>query len=234
MVRFFLFLVLFAWPSLVDAQLIFGWSAGYANPKEINRAIHVYNSVHSQTLSKEMQPVHFNHGLVAGYRIGSDGFVELLYTRKVATVSAQADSAGVLLERQLKVLSNTWNFGGGVALDSRLRIGLSVDVGRFKGRGRRGPESTIGDQEFQKLWVLDDTRLLGISAYKLYMASTVFAEMDFGLIGLRVYYQFAFLRNQMERLDSWLLSGQTLNWGTYLDDKFSNAGVMLTLQLGKR
>ena len=221
--------------NVTHAQFVIGWSAGYANSHELNRTIHVYNSVQSSTLSKEMQMVHFNHGLIAGFRFGGDdGFAELLYSRKVASVSAEADSSGVTLERQLKVLSNTWNLGGGYRITENFRIGMSFDLGRFKGKGRRGPKSSIGDQEFEKLWVLDNTRIFGIHAYKLYCATTAFAELNFGMVGFRVYYQWALTKNKMDGFDYWLLSGQTLNWEESLYDKFSNAGVMLTLQIGKR
>jgi hypothetical protein len=216
--------------SKLPAQLIVGWSGGYGNPQELNRVLYIYNAVNRQGLSKEMQPVHWNQGFAGGYRLGGELFFELLYSRKRILVHSEFDSSGVAFERQLKVLSNTWNFAMGYQ-DEHAAIGLSIDFGRFKGLGRRGPTAGIDDQTFEKLWVLDKTRFLGISGYKLYTSVTAFAELKYGIIALRAYVQYALMRNQMERLDTWLLGSQ-LNFAEFEHDKYSNAGLMVSIQIG--
>lgn len=215
---------------LCHSQIIVGWSGGYGSPHELNRVIHVYNAVNGSGLKKEMQPVHWSQGLAGGIRLGDEFFFELLYSRKRIGVHSEFDSSGVAFERQLKVLSNTWNFGFGFR-DEHLALGMSLDFGRFKGFGRRGPAESIGDLEYQRLWVLDKSSVVFLSANRFYVASTLFAEIKFGVIALRGYFQLALVKNQMEMLDAWML-GSALNYAMYQKDKYSSAGLMVSIQFG--
>ena len=222
-------------PFIGRAQFVIGWSGGYASPHELNRTIYLFNTQYSDILRDEMKPVHWYQGLITGFRSSKDDgvFVELLYNRKRALVSGSYDSAGVEMVHELKVLSNTWNFGIGVK-NGNVSLGMSFDAGRFKGKGRVGTASEIGSKEFERLWVQDNTILLGIHIFKLYMASTAFVEFTAGnFIGLRFYFQYAFTKNQMEGLDPWLL-GRRINFADFMLDKFTSGGVALTLNIGGR
>ena len=230
--RLLLFCSAFLLTASLSAQFVFGWSGGYAMPHELNREIYIYNAING-ALKKEMPEVHWYQGPVIGFRSGNDGpYVELLYNRKRALVASEFDSSSVPMRRELKVLYNTWDLGVGYKSNG-WGIGTSFDAGRFKGKGRRGPEATIGDQDFEKLWVLDKTRLLGIAVYQLSIAQTVWVERSFGPATLRFYFQFPWMRSQMEGLDTWLFGGQ-LNFKTYNVDRFTNFGTSLTIYLGKK
>ncbi len=227
----FLF-ALFSATAPLSAQFIIGWSAGYGDPQELNREIYLYNAINKSGLTKEMNEVHWNQGLAIGVRSPTDVFFELLYSRKRIKVHSEFDSAGVAFERQLKVLSNTLNFGMGVQ-DEKWAFGMSFDLGRFKGRGRRGAASSIGDKEYTDLWVLDDSRFYGIKYAKLYAGLTAFAELRLGLFAARFYVQWMFSKNQMDGLEYWLFN-ENLNFEKYEMDKYSSAGLMLSFQFGGR
>src|ERR1044071_1771464 len=188
---------------MARAQFTIGWSGGYALCRELNREIYVYDQINS-ALTKEMKPVHWYQGLVIGFQTPGDGiFGELTYNRKRATVSSEWDSSGVEMTRQLKVLCNTYNLGVGFRSNG-WAIGISWDFGRFKGKGRRGPKSSIGDQEFERLWVQDRTRLYGIAIYRLFCQETFFVERNFGFVNFRMYAQFPGVSSQLDGLDSWM------------------------------
>jgi len=225
-------LALFSTGAL-NAQFIVGWSGGWAPSRELNREIYVYNLLNGPNLKKEMGEVHWYQGVVAGFTTPGEGkFVELLYNRKRCLVTSEFDSAGVPMQRQLKVLCNTWNLGIGFRSDG-WTVGLSWDFGRFKGKGRRGPESGIGDLPFDRLWVLDKTRLLGIAAARLFCQETIFVQRDFGPVGVRAFVQIAGTYNDMDGLDAWLFGGD-LNYAVAQRQGFANFGVAVTVKVGKQ
>lgn len=224
-------LVLLLLSVAARAQFIIGWSGGYALCRELNREIYVYDQING-ALTKEMKPVHWYQGLVIGFQSPGDGpFGELTYNRKRAMVSSEWDSSGVEMTRQLKVLCNTFNLGFGYR-NSGWTIGISCDLGRFKGKGRRGVKSSIGDQEFERLWVLDRTRLLGIAVYRLFAQETIFVERNFGFINFRLYAQLPGMSSQLDGLDTWMF-GQDLNFGMHQHERFFNLGAQVTFSIGK-
>lgn len=213
-------------------RFVIGWSGGYAFPNELNRELYIYNAINRPNLKKEMPLVHWYQGPTLGMHFGDDRYFELLYSRKRALVASEFDSSGVAMTRQLKVLLNTWNFGLGTRVNG-WGIGTSIDFGRYKGKGRRGPESEIKSQDFQKLWVLDNKRLLGIAIYQLTIAQTFYVERSFGnFAGLRLYAQIHYMKMQMDGLDPWLF-GRGLNYFVYNEGRFTNVGAMLYFNLGK-
>ncbi len=214
-------------------QLVLGWSGGYATPRELNREIYVYNAVNSAGLKKPMQEVHWNQGPAFGYRFSDDNFyVELIYSRKRAMVSSEFDSSGIAMARQLKVLSNTYNFGFAWRRNG-WAIGASFDAGRFKGKGRRGEKGGIKGQDWERLWVLDDTKVFVFSAFRLYLAQTLFVERSFGDIAtVRLYAQVNGRKSNMDGLDKWLF-GRGLNHFVHNEDRFTSYGVMFYFTIGK-
>lgn len=218
--------------NLSAQRFILGWSGAYATPHELNRELYVYNAINRSGLKKEMKMVHLNQGPAIGMRFGDEKYFELLYSRKRSLVASEFDSSGVAMTRQLKVLLNTWNFGIGINKNG-WGIGTSIDLGRFKGKGRRGPEDGIKDQDFKKLWVLDSKRLVGIAIYQLTLAETFYVERSFGnFMGLRLYAQIQYTKIQMDGLDAWLFGGG-LNYAEFNSDRFNNYGAMLYFNFGK-
>ena len=216
-----------------QAQFVVGWSGGYALCRELNREIYVYNAVNGPNLDKEMQPVHWYQGVLIGFRSPGEGpFVELLYNRKRCKVTSEFDSSGIAMARELKVLCNTYNFGIGYKKNN-WAIGLSWDFGRFKGKGRRGPQDAIADMGFERLWVQDRTRLIGIAVARLFCQETIFVERSMGPVGIRAYIQLPGTPNRMDGLDFWLF-GQELNYAESQEERFVNFGAAITVTLGKK
>jgi hypothetical protein len=214
----------------VSAQLIFGWSGGYAPVRELNREIYIYNQINGHNLKDEMSEVHWFQGPVTGFRFqNNDGpFVELLYSRKRCKVESQFDSAGVEMNRQIKTLCNTWNFGFGVTTGN-WTFGMSLDLGRFKGFGRRGPSSSIGENSWQRLWVVDNSRVAFISV-RLIMMETIFIERKMGFLRVRLFAQLPGMGKTMDGLDDWLF-GAPLNWELAQKQQFVNTGISVFISL---
>jgi hypothetical protein len=232
-------LLFVALPFLLNAQaFILGWSGGHANPKELNRTIYVYNSVNASGLTKEMKQVHWVQGPFIGFHVGTGVYGEFCFSHKQQVVASEFDSSGVAMMRQMKVISNTMEFGMGVRQDG-WGFGGSIGIGRFKGKGKRGPSEGIKDMEYQKLWTIDDTRLAGIKVYQLYLTETIFVERSFGgFLTMRLYAQLSASRNPMDGLDPWFFGDfgpidSYLNWATAEGENLVNYGVTVYLGLGK-
>ncbi len=216
----------------LSAQFIIGWSGGYAPNRELNREIYVYNAINGHNLDKKMGEVHWYQGPVVGIRLPRDGgYVELLYNRKRSKVSSDFDSSGVAMNRELKTLLNTWNFGFGFGNDL-WTIGGSFDVGRYKGFGRRGTSSGIGDLPWDRIWTLDNTRILFISV-RTVITETIFVERHFGFMNVRLFAQFPGVSTEMDGLDGWLF-GSDLNYAKAQKQRPFNVGAMITLSIGGR
>jgi hypothetical protein len=216
----------------LPAQFMIGWNGGYANPRELNREIYIYDAINGPNLTKKMQPVHWNQGPLIGMRIGNEGFVEFTYTRKKAAVSSEFDSSSVPMIRQMKVFCNTFNLGFGYT-SNNWTIGGSFDFGRFKAFGRRGTVEGIKDQDWQRLWVLNKTRILLIAVDRAYITESVFVERAFGIVSVRAYVQFGGMKKRMDGLDPWLF-GTELNYADPNEERFPNYGLSVFFKLGKK
>lgn len=220
-------LLLFTAPA--SAQFMIGYNVGHCNLRELNREIYVYNKLNT-TLTKEMHEIHWYQGPTIGIRTPGNVFFEFMYTRKKASTSSSFDSSGVDMKRQVKVYGNTFNFGIGYRTDDGWGIGGSMDFGRFKGFGKRGPEETIKDAEWKRLWVQDNTRLVGISV-RLYFSATFWVEKTFGIATVRLYTQPMAFKQTMDGLDTWLF-GAELNYAKGNDESFKNTGIAVYLNIG--
>jgi hypothetical protein len=223
-------LLLLFFTCRVQAQFMVGWTGGHCNPRELNKEIYTYNVLNSAN-TKAMHELHWFQGPTFGIRAGDDVFFELMYNRKKATTAAEFDSAGVPMVRQMKVFGNTFNFGFGTKVGN-WAFGGSMDFGRFKGFGKRGQEATIKDQDWRRLWVVDRTRILGISV-RLYFAGTFWVERSFGILTVRLYTQPIAFKQTMDGLEGWFF-GADLNYGKGCDEAFKNTGIAIYLNLGKK
>lgn len=221
-------LLLFAAPA--SAQFMIGYNAGHMGLRELNREIHIYNVVNGSNLSKEMHEMHWYQGPTIGIRTQGNVYFELMYTRKKSSTSSSFDSSGVAMKRAMKVYGNTINFGVGYRTDDGWGIGGSMDFGRFKGFGKRGPEETIKEQEWRRLWVQDNTRLLGISV-RLYFTATFWVEKTFGIATVRLYTQPLAFKQPMDGLDLWFF-GDNLNFAKGNEESFKNTGIAVYLNIG--
>jgi hypothetical protein len=214
------------------AQFVFGWSGGYSPNHELNRMIYVYNEVNKHALSKEMAPIHWYQGMVIGFRSPEEGpYLELLYTRKRTKVESEWDSSGVAMTREIKALVNTWNFGIGYQ-SGGWRVGFSMDLGRYKGFGRRGPESGIGDQKWKRIWEVDNTRIYLFSV-RLTCSETVYVERQIGgFVNVRLFAQLPGIGTELDVLDNWLF-GSDLNFAMDQEQQIFNFGAAVTIAIGK-
>lgn len=210
-----------------NAQFLIGYTGGHCGLRELNREIYVYNVMNKPV--KPMKEINWYQGPTIGFRTGGSPFLEVTYNRKKAFTHSEFDSSGVVMNRQMKVYCNTLNFGIGGRIDS-WSFGGSMDFGRFKGFGRRGPEETIKDQEWRRLWVVDNKHILFLSV-RLYCTATFWIEKSFGIMSVRLYTQpFAF-KQEMDGLDRWFFGGD-LNYGKGNEEKFGNTGIAVYLNLG--
>lgn len=232
MKRILLMITLVLAAAYGKAQFVFGWSGGYAPNHELNRMIYVYNEINKHNLTKEMGPLHWYQGPLIGVRTADEGaFMELLYSRKRTKVESEWDSSGVTMTREIKALCNTFNFGFGFQSDG-WRIGASLDLGRFKGFGRRGAEDGIGDQKWKRIWEVDKTRLWLISV-RLTCSETVYVEREIGgFVNVRLFAQLPGIGTDLDMLDDWLF-GSDLNFGMNQEQNILNFGAAVTIAIGK-
>jgi hypothetical protein len=224
-----------------QAQLIIGYTAGHTGLRDLNREIYVYNQINAHQLDKSMHELHWFQGPVVGFRTPGNVYFELTYNRKKAsTRSVFTDTAsGTEFNRQIKVYCNTYNFGVGFRADG-WSFGGSMDFGRFKGFGRRGPGSSIKDTAWTRLFVVERTRIIGISV-RLYFAATFWVERTVGIATIRLYTQPLAFKQPMDGLDSWFFPNRyatdpaghgDMDFGAPNEEHFLNSGISIFLNIG--
>jgi hypothetical protein len=228
--RFYFILTVLLIPITTSAQsLIVGYNAGYGFARDLNRELYIYNAINGHQIKKEMGPAHWFKGPTAGFRIGNEAFYELLYTWKACNVHSEFDSANVPFVRQLRVYQYSFQHAMGIRVGN-VSFGASVDYGRFRGKGRRGPESGIKDQEWEMIWKNENP--FGLLSLVIPTRYTLFTEFHWGLGAVRLFCQFAPMQSDLGYLDHWLF-GTYLNYGKYMRDHFTNFGVMVSLHVGR-
>jgi hypothetical protein len=222
-----------------NSQFMIGYTGGHTGLRELNREIHIYNEINGSNLKEPMHPIHWFQGPVIGIRGGDDVYFELSYNRKKARTESSFDSLGEPYHRQIKVYSNTFNFGFGKHV-GKWAFGASMDFGRFKGFGRRGPEASLNDSAWTRLFVVQNTRIIGISV-RLYFAATFYVERTFGIATIRLYTQPLAFRQRMDGLDNWFFpnryaadpgGGASMNYAEPNEEHFINSGISIFLNLG--
>jgi hypothetical protein len=212
-----------------------GWNEGHGTPYELNREIYIYNDINGPYLTKQMKEIHWNQGPAVGFRAGGDLYFEMQYSRKSATVSSHFDSASVPMTRELKIYHNTFNYGMGGRIDG-WNFGLSLDFGRFMGKGKRGPDSGIKNQDWQRFWILPH-QFLGALGRLFPNSATAFVEYDLDFehtfIGLRAYAQFDYTKSGMSGLDHWLF-GNNLNFQVDNGDRMNSFGIAIYAGFNKK
>ncbi|MEO5642134.1 MAG: hypothetical protein ABIS12_02345 [Bacteroidia bacterium] len=233
-------LVLLIFAVKANAQFLIGYTGGHTGLHELNREIYIYNEINGSNLKERMHPIHWFQGPTIGVKMGDEVYFEFLYTRKKArTESSFDDTLGVPYHRQIKVYCNTFNFGIGKKVGD-WSFGGSLDFGRFKAFGRRGPEASLKDSTWTRLFIVDNSRIIGISV-RLYFATTIWVERTFGIATIRLYTQpFAF-RQEMDGLDNWFFpnryasdpgGGAHMNFAKPNEEHFLNTGISIFLNIG--
>lgn len=199
--------------------------------------IYVYNSVNAPNLSKQMPEMHLFQGPAIGFRrTFDDGYLEMVYNRKMSCVTSEFDSAGVPMQRQLKFVSNIYNWGGAVSANG-WSAGLSFDFGFCKMKGKRAAKDGFGG--FDYTWITTPERFLRFINRILPDANTVWIERDLGRIAsFRLYAQMFWFPTDMwseksgETIDHWFFGGNGLNYGMHMVQRFNSFGAVLYLKFG--
>jgi len=220
--------------SFASAQFLIGYKAGYWNPNEINRVIYLYNTVNNtgkNHIDKEMPKLHLNTGVTIGYsfNLDNEAIFELRWSNKHSVISSHFESGGQPYERDFKVRSNMLEFGFGRTKE-HYRYGGSLDLGNFKGWGRKGPESDPG--KYVKLFQLDPSPLV-----RTQVGFTGWFQFDYKIAGIRLYYQFAAMKMKFDSFDQWMLGTPVIpNYiaPKALEDRASNIGLEINFLLGKK
>jgi hypothetical protein len=199
-----------------------GYQVGYMNPADINRVIYIYNKLH-YNLDKKMPKMHFMHGYTVGFAVGGDTKLECFRTSRRAMVTAeQGDTV-----RQLRLISNFISMGVSKSIDKRWDVGVSLDVGNFKGFGRVGPKDNL--PKFDRLFVVSNKSLLATTQ----LGSTIFVQRNFGFVAARLFYQFQIINMSLDNLDPWMLGGPIVEFDALDSGKASNVGLELMFRIGK-
>ncbi|HTL82796.1 MAG TPA: hypothetical protein VL651_13880 [Bacteroidia bacterium] len=234
-----LFLLIFSFfvTTSLSSQVILGWSGGYAPDREINRNIYVYNTINTPGLTKQMPEMHYYQGPVVGFRAASDdGYLELLWNRKWASVSSEFDSSGVPMQRELRSRVNTFNWGGAYSIDG-WSAGMSFDFGFCKGMGKRAAKDGFKDRDYEWLWTPE--HFLRLVNRILPDGNTIWIERDLGkFAAVRIYAQMFWIATDLtseksgNKIDYWFF-GSELNYANPMVQRFNNYGLEIFLKLGK-
>lgn len=211
-----------------QSGLTVGYNLGMCNPAEVNRFIYSYNQMRP-FLTKPMDPFSNWGGLSVAFieEFSEGGGLELKWINHHSQVSAEAPDSvnNTSFERDLKIRSNTINLGGYGAITSNISIGGSLDFGNFKGYTRVADKEIVKDTAYTKVFQTESHFL------NLQIASTIFVQYHTGPIGLRLFYQYQWMRMPLDGLDNTLIN-QNIDDLVTPGDKFSNMGVELFFKLG--
>lgn len=215
-----------------QSGLTVGYNVGLCSPNEINRFIYAYNTMRP-FLTKPMSPFKTFGGLSVGYidEFTDGGGFELKWVNHHSTVSAQAPDTinNTSFQRDLKLRSNTLNIGGYGSVMPHVSVGGSMDFGNFKGFTRMADEGVVKDTAYTKIF---QTEFYGFKMlYTLQMASTVFVQYHTGPVALRLFYQYQWMRMNLDQLDDTMI-GQNIDLSVTPGDRFSNFGLELQFKLG--
>lgn len=203
-----------------------GYGIGYGDPGDINRVIHVYNSVNAATITKSMPKVNFLHGYTVGITYGGQLKFEISRTARRADVIAEGIVNGENRFRQLRIISNTIGLGVQYNMSKKWTVGLNYDIGNYKGFGR---SAAAGEKpKFTRLFVLDN----GIFA-RTQMGVSFFAQYNFWRFSARLYWQLQFINKNLGAIDSWMLNGQQIIDKYHLEGKMNNLGLQLIFRIGR-
>jgi hypothetical protein len=237
---FMLLLIQSSYNTFAQGFLRVGYGWGYANPREINRLIDVHNTLNQEyyNTGNDLNKIHSFGGLMFGFGKEDEnlGF-EITWQNKHSVSSSNFMYNNEEIERRLKIRSNCLSFAlyGG---SENVKFGASLDMGTFKGLYKRAPKSAIKDTSyihlFQTFQQLGGPTFLkdGDFIRTLQIGMTPFVQLEKGPIGVRLFYQFQFMRLSIDDLDYVLMGGQKIQNNHNLKDKMNNFGILLYLKLG--
>ncbi len=224
-----------------NAQFFFraGYNVGFANPHEVNRVIYVHNQINSSYYAsgndlneiKNFGGIH----IAMGSEFEKNSGWEMSWTNKHSVSKSEFQFQGQKVNRYLKVRTNNFSlgfYGGGDVV----AFGGSLDFGNFKGFYKRTDDTSQNKKyvpvfqnqvDFGGASDLPDHNMLRTSQ----MAFTPFIQFKGGPFGLRIFYQWQFIRLPIDNIDNKLLGGDIEAYND-LQDKMNNFGVLLFIQLG--
>lgn len=233
--------VLFLISENSNAQFFFraGYNVGLTNPKELNRVIYIHNQINSiyYVSGKEMNKVKNFGGIqiAMGSEWEENSGWEMSWTNRHHVSKSDFIFQGQKVNRYLKVRSNNFGLGfyGG---SENIAIGGSLDFGNFKGFYKREDDTS---RNAKYVSVFQNKSVFGGTSddadhniiRTLQMGFTPFIQFKAGPVGLRLFYQWQFMKLPIDNIDNKLL-GADIEEYNYLEDKMSSFGLMLFLQFG--
>ncbi|MEI7801323.1 MAG: hypothetical protein WCI97_01635 [Bacteroidota bacterium] len=224
-----------------DAQFFFraGYNVGFTNPKEVNRVIYIHNQINSiyYASGKEMSKVNNFGGIqiAMGSEFEKNSGWEMSWTNKHHVSKSEFQYQAQTVNRYLKVRTNNFGLGfyGG---SDHIAFGGSLDFGNFKGFYKRTDDTS---KNAKYVSVFQNQLVFGGSSDQadhsilrtLQMGFTPFIQLKSGPIGLRIFYQLQFMNMPLDNIDNRLV-GADIETDNQLEDKMSNFGLMLFIQLG--
>jgi len=231
-ILFSVLLIFLLLPDICYSQggLRIGYGFAVGNPKDVNRIIYVYNM--RGGFEKEMPYIWNAHGLTFAYykALADDLFWEFKWQNRHSIVSARKEVSGVMMQRDLKLRQNF--FSAGFYGGKPFYAGLSIELGNWKGFTRVNTVDSIKKTEYIKIFTVNEGFESEV-VKTMQPAFSIYGGYETDFFGIRLCYQYQFMKRATDQLDNELLGGN-IEDGNYPMDKFSNLGIELYIKLGKR
>ncbi len=225
-----------------EAQFYFraGYNLGFAKPREINKVIYIHNQINSNYYNvsgNELNEIKNFGGIhiATGSEFGENSGWEMSWSNKHHVSKSEFLFQSQKVNRYLKVRTNNFGlgfYGGG----ENIAVGGSLDFGNFKGFYKRTDDTSKNAKYVSVFQNQGD--FFGYSdnadhdlLRTMQVGFTPFIQFKAGPVGLRVFYQWQFMRLTIDNIDNKLLGGDIEAYNE-LHDKMSNFGVLFFLQLG--
>ncbi len=205
-----------------------GYAGSLLQLKEMNRLIYVYNL--KPGFDKSMDYVRNMHGIsFTLYRaIDDDIHWEIRWQNRHKIIFSEMPVGGEIYRREIKVRQNC--LSGGLYFGNPVYVGLSLDVGHWKGFTRVNTIDSISDTQWTKIFTFSGGEP---ELYKSgQVAMTIHTGFEFRFFGARLFWQYHFIRRALDDMDNILL-GMDIEQGNWLKDRGSNLGLELYLKIGK-
>ncbi len=213
---------------LGQAGIRLGYAGAFVQLRETNRLIYVYNL--KPGFDKPMDHVRMMHGLsVTFYKaIDDDIRWEIRWQNRHRITASEITTAGEHYRREIKIRQNC--LSGGYYFGNPVYLGLSLDVGHWKGFTRASLVDSIADTPWTRIFTFSGG---SPEFYKSgQVAMTLHAGVEYGFIGARIFWQIQFIKRALDDMDNVLL-GMDIEQGNWLRDRSSNLGLELYLKIGK-
>jgi hypothetical protein len=217
-----------------------GYNPSFVRGEDMNFIIQRYNETRDDCnrgycLSKKMSKLKFAQWPTFSFGMSSNGsLIEFQWTgrKQVLTAIGQSNNDDPV-RRDLKVILNSFSTNYAYAFDygsGFFAPGFSLDIGKTAMGTRVDYEKNfIGEVEYDKLF----SDLMIGTTFFLNIGINLSSD---GLVGIliRPYYQFRWLKVDLDEVNRVLNPNTWQNDPTGLESNFNNGGIQVGLMFGKR